>query len=478
MQKLRPYVLPGLFAFHLVTLCVLFAAVSRQNEAAAVMAGFTILSQFFLTALFAGLGTGSWSLRIPSWAALAALSWFCFVVLMVHAEGGRLFRSPEMVWALPLAPPIGWIVLVSLLLCLRGIPFFKWRIALQPTSPDLPSSQNSLTRGILIVVATWAGVLSLLKDSWRWSETATVSSGSTDVLLMVSGIAALVGAGALVVTVLAVGLTLTRLADWMFYRRRWTLPLLVAAVVSAGLLLVLNDSIGSERPLLIVWILVVLATQPLTTLLVMGMAGYRLAPRKQSEFNVSEPAAQAAAQTTAEPVEAWLPGLQRAHFVAPIGVLLFFVAFVPTGTLNRHSFKVRFSASLRSNADGSESLRLNEQATNDSLRALSTFDKLKTLDLTACNKITDAGLVHLKGMNLKTLDILQLVATDTGLKYYLAAIEPRSVLDLRGWSNPVSPLRWTSPASVIGVEARLRAVRLAIPLRCVRPSSVIPVPVR
>ena len=36
-------------------------------------------------------------------------------------------------------------------------------------------------------------------------------------------------------------------------------------------------------------------------------------------------------------------------------------------------------------------------------------------------------------MNLKTLDILQLVATDTGLKYYLAAIEPRSMLDLRGW---------------------------------------------
>ncbi len=92
MQKLRPYVLPGLFAFHLVTLCVLFTGVSRQNEAAAVMAGFTILSQFFLTALFAGLGTGSWSLRIPSWGAIAALSWFCFVVLMVHAEGGRLLR--------------------------------------------------------------------------------------------------------------------------------------------------------------------------------------------------------------------------------------------------------------------------------------------------------------------------------------------------------------------------------------------------
>ena len=78
MQKLRPYVLPGLFAFHLVTLCVLFTAVSRQNEAAAVMAGFTILSQFFLTALFAGLGTGSWSLQIPS---RAALNWSILVSL-------------------------------------------------------------------------------------------------------------------------------------------------------------------------------------------------------------------------------------------------------------------------------------------------------------------------------------------------------------------------------------------------------------
>ena len=86
MQKLRPYVLPGLFAFHLVTLCVLFAAVSRQNEAAAVMAGFTILSQFFLTALFAGLGTGSWSLRITSWAALATLSWLSIVFIVVHME--------------------------------------------------------------------------------------------------------------------------------------------------------------------------------------------------------------------------------------------------------------------------------------------------------------------------------------------------------------------------------------------------------
>ena len=167
MQKLRPYVLPGLFVFHLVVLCVTLAAVSRQNEAAEVVAVVTILSQFFLTALFAGLGTGSWSLRIPSWGALAALSWLSFVFFAMSS--GAPTPNGNDASGVPLAPLIVWIVLVTLLLCLRGIPFFKWRLALQPTSPDLPSSQDSLTRGILIVVATWAGVLMLLKDSWPWS---------------------------------------------------------------------------------------------------------------------------------------------------------------------------------------------------------------------------------------------------------------------------------------------------------------------
>ena len=87
MQKLRPYVLPGLFVFHLVVLCMTLAAVSRQNEAAEVVAVVTIVSQFFLTALFAGLGSGSWSLRIPSWGALAALSWLSLVFFAVHSEG-------------------------------------------------------------------------------------------------------------------------------------------------------------------------------------------------------------------------------------------------------------------------------------------------------------------------------------------------------------------------------------------------------
>ena len=160
MQKLRPYFLPGLFVFHLVVLCVMLAIVSlsglRRNDPSTIAVFVTLFSQFFLTAFFAGLGPGSWSLRIPSWGALAALSWLSLVFFAVHSDG----RAPdiEFVWGVALAPPICWTVLVTLLLCLRGIPFFKWRISLQPTSPDLPSSQDSLTRGILVVVASWAGV--------------------------------------------------------------------------------------------------------------------------------------------------------------------------------------------------------------------------------------------------------------------------------------------------------------------------------
>ena len=86
--------------FHLVVLCVLLTTVPTEKKAISqVTAIVTLVSQFFLTALFAGLGSGSWSLRIPSWGALAALSWLSLVFFAVHSEGKptgndvRLLRS-------------------------------------------------------------------------------------------------------------------------------------------------------------------------------------------------------------------------------------------------------------------------------------------------------------------------------------------------------------------------------------------------
>ena len=71
MQKLRSYVLPGLVVFHLVVLFVTLSTVSRENETSQQVAVVIIVSQFFLTALFAGMGSGAWALRIPSWGAVA-----------------------------------------------------------------------------------------------------------------------------------------------------------------------------------------------------------------------------------------------------------------------------------------------------------------------------------------------------------------------------------------------------------------------
>ena len=86
MLKLRPYRLPGLFLFHLVVLCVMLASVVRENQIPQLAVGWAIITQFFLTALFAGLGPGSWGLRIPSWSALATLSWISFVFFVTGAD--------------------------------------------------------------------------------------------------------------------------------------------------------------------------------------------------------------------------------------------------------------------------------------------------------------------------------------------------------------------------------------------------------
>ncbi|MCH2119494.1 MAG: hypothetical protein MK161_17565, partial [Pirellulales bacterium] len=247
---------------------------------------------------------------------------------------------------------------------------------MQPTLAAPQSNQphqDSLTRGILVVIASWASVLMLLKSSWPWSAAATAANSSFDDLLMASGMAALVGAGALVVAVLAVGFTLTRLADWMFYRRRWTLPLLAILLTGTACMLLLSFGgpfvNGTERLWALLWLLLCLATQPLTTLLVMGLAGYRLAPRKQPQPEASESSLQAATTTAEKPLTNWFLRVQRPHIASLVAALLFFVGFVPTGALNRHHLTIARSRGIHLKSVGeSTRLTLSEWATNNSLR--------------------------------------------------------------------------------------------------------------
>ena len=79
-------ILPGLFVFHLVVLFVTLSTVSRENETSQQVTAVIVVSQFFLTALFAGMVSGAWALRIPSWGAVATLSWLSIVFIVVHME--------------------------------------------------------------------------------------------------------------------------------------------------------------------------------------------------------------------------------------------------------------------------------------------------------------------------------------------------------------------------------------------------------
>ena len=425
MQKLRPYLLPGLFVFHPVLLFAVLAAVSvatdnrvenvrapDKNAFLVLFGMFILFPQLFLTALFAGLGPGSWSLRIPSWGALATLSWLTGVFTAAGILPRLAAREVnEFLSAFTLVPLIGWGVLVTLLLILRVVPFLKWRIALQPASPELEASQprqDSLTRGILVVVATWAGILMLLKDSWLWSTLVTQVTQSSDDLLPVVGIAALVGAGSLVLAVMAVGLTLSRFADWMFYRRSWTLRLL--AGLAGGLCVLGGVGAGLSRGmeavlpvgllvglLMSVIIALVIATRPVTALLVMGMAGYRLAPRKQREPQASQPSSPTATTRTKKPAENWFLSLQSPHVAALICVLVFFVGLVPTGAINQHRLTINSGRIVRNKAGEILRLELHAWATDVSLESLQGRTELRHIHL-ANTQITDGGLVHLKEM--------------------------------------------------------------------------------
>ena len=63
---------------------------------------------------------------------------------------------------------------------------------------------------------------------------------------------------------------------------------------------------------------------------------------------------------------------------------------------------------------------------------LKGLTNLKELDLTE-TQVTDAGLVHLAGMNLTSLVIPKQARTDIGLKHYLNATKPTTGQELRNW---------------------------------------------
>ncbi|MBI82494.1 MAG: hypothetical protein CMJ81_04795 [Planctomycetaceae bacterium] len=424
MQKLRPYIMPGLLLFHLMLLCVMIFIAPEVGDKEFSLVDVTVLSMvfssLFLTALWAGLGSEPWALRIPGCGALAALYWVGFRILLERMS--LPLGGDELV----VFPPVAWVVLVGLLLCLRVIPFLKWRIVLNPSPSEAADSRPltySLTHGILIVVATWGGVFVLLKDSHLWSTFELRTLEQTATALEMCWFAAITGAVLLPVTRLCVGLTLTRLADWMFYRRRWTLPLLVAVVLGAAIITLFRVGPPPEslaELLRSIFLLsLILVVQPTAALLLMGNSGYRLAPRsKPPEAASGNLSGLSSKSAEVSPVGGLPSGLRGAHVAALAALLVLFCALVPTGVLRHHKITMSFRMiSEHDTNDAGEitSLALRPFVTNAQLVYLKGLTNLQTLSLYG-TRITDAGLVHLEGLtNLQTLSLDYTQINDAGL---------------------------------------------------------------
>ncbi|MBI85873.1 MAG: hypothetical protein CMJ81_21975 [Planctomycetaceae bacterium] len=427
MQKLHPYILPGLFLFHLLLLCVIIVHgptdVPRDRSATSlerlwVYTSLSVmLSQFLVTALWAGLGPEPWFLRVTHCAALAALTWTALRMFWEQLVPG----NKDVNWMFIVGPGAAWAVLVGLLISLRTIPFLNCHIVLHgvkdgPLQPRARAS--SLTHGVLFVVAVWGGILMLLKDSHPWPALQAGLSQSRSELWQIAQGAAILSAVLLPLSMLLVALALGQSADRNFYRRRW--PLTAAALAIAGLfltfLLCWGPATGDPPFQILLKILFPVLLLTLVPLLAAGLAGYRLAGRGASPQSTPSVPAGAPAGNVQVPLFQLLPpSLQGASGAALAALVVLSCVLVPTGLLTRHKIRLNSQTMQTNDAGEITNLRLWSSSTDDTLAHLRGQDSLRQLDLSR-TQISDTGLVHLAGLaNLEGLNLDGVTITDDGL---------------------------------------------------------------
>ena len=139
------------------------------------------------------------------------------------------------------------------------------------------------------------------------------------------------------------------------------------------------------------------------TLLVIGLAGYRLAPRRKSTEEVSSGSSdQDTRVAELSPVRLLPLGLRGAHVAAFTSLLAMFCTVLPTRILNNH-IVVTVTRRICRNVFGEiTSISVRSYSTNRTLMSVKGLTKLENLILND-TKITDAGLVHFEGMGLKEL---------------------------------------------------------------------------
>ena len=448
MGYLRLAILPGLLVTHLALLSAVVLASPTAPVGRVFLTSLdwlwigtafcTVLSQFFLTALWAGFGPEPWPLRITSCGALAVVIWIVSLVVVLLADKGQL--QDAQLLELTLGPLLAWVILVGLLLGLRVTPWLQWRIAIcnRPADTDLEDERSeSLTRGVMVLVATCSGVGALLQDSLPWWVLDVTTPAQLHSLERTCVIAAATGIVLLPIAMLGIGLTLTPLADWLFYRRPWTLLLLVSVGLGGAAGVALSSSAGlpltnwkpptpiagSDIAMVVLLLVLMLVAQPGTAMLVMGLSGYRLVTRKTKiVISTIDGKAQPANTDILSTLHSFKVKLCRAHLVAPVAVFAMIGALWPTGIMDRHMIQLRSNPSMNYSyfyraPPYREFIVLNfrPHITDSTLNKVGSFVQLQGLHLNS-TQVTDAGLVHLRELtNLQRLHLTDTQVTAAGL---------------------------------------------------------------
>ncbi|MEE3369619.1 MAG: leucine-rich repeat domain-containing protein [Planctomycetota bacterium] len=456
MAYLRLAIVPGMMVLHLGLLCAMVLVSQTRTwdtniEFLWVGTAFCIvLSQFFLTALWAGLGPEPWPLRISSCGALAVVIWIAFLVFILGPDKHRL-KDTQLI-ELTLGPLLAWMILAGLLLVLRATPWLHCRIAIHHRSSgtDMEDERSdSLTRGLMLLIITCSGVAALLQDSLPWWVLDVTTPAQVYALKNSCVIAAATGIVLLLIALLGIGLTLTPLADWLFYRRRWALPLLVSVGLGGAIGAALSSSrlMGAEIALAALLLVLMLVAQPGTTLLTLGLSGYRL-----GTYKTKLEATNRAGVSTSRYADRLLAlhsfkvKLCRIQLAAPIAVFSMIGVLWPTGVMDRHMIKLTSSPRMNQQGELVE-LRFRPNSTDRALHKAANFIQLQTLRLNS-TRIKDAGLIRLKELTkLQHLDLSATQISDAGLIHLkeLANLKKLSLNDTKVTAAGIAELQRALP---------------------------------
>lgn len=441
MKKIKPFLLPGLLGFYVVfSISMIFVAkqmgdagVPDSANPVIIASWLLLISQLCLASVWAGFGPEPWLQRIPLCTLCGLLSLLAFeqTCYLMFGHTSHHYRSPyDQMYVVLLSFP----VLVVCLCCVRAIPWLSWqlvRYARQPSQQQIKNQHNSRGRIFLLITAA-VGILFAADwmvipgGCYRFITRPNEYLDGLDFSLNTgaTGPALLLAIGMFLGIVVA----LSRFADWLFYRRYWTLPLFGVILLSWLLWCTMHFETLKLYPVfMVLFLITILATGAILPLLLLGMTGYRLQSCKRPSTDD-----QYTENTRNETSQNRVAIRSRLDGIVIVGSFAFMIVVVPTGFMSdliattrvdrvHHTIK-RLSKGRVTTYGHNDGYRVSAELVNgdfvdDDLSVLTQLDELYHLKILNSN-ITDAGLVHLEGLtNLESLTIGSSKITDAGLAH-------------------------------------------------------------